>query len=134
MTYTEFALIIMAVTICALVLTLIPIIIAVKRTADSVSLLHRVINQELKPTLRELTVTLTEIKAISRDVAEHSTVIKDFMTVLSISGAILHTINRTVGMAAGLSHTVTAWTTGIRVTGHYIGTRFFTKKGGHDHV
>ncbi len=130
MTYVGIALIIVAVAFCVLVLTLIPTIVAVKRTADSVSALHDVVQQELKPTIRELAAVLAEMRTISSGIAEHTDDVRCFMSSLGETGANLHRINRTVGVAAGVLTTTSAWVTGARVAGKYALERYLTKRGG----
>jgi uncharacterized protein YoxC len=130
MTYTGIALIIMAVAFCALVLTLIPTILALKRTADSISSLNNVVQQELRPTIQELGAVLAEIKTISSGVAEHTDDVKCFMSALGETGNNLHTINRTVGVATGMLNTTSVWITGAKVAGKYILERYLKKRGG----
>lgn len=130
MTYTGIALIITAVAFCALVMTLIPTILALKRTADSISSLNNVVQQELRPTIQELGAVLAEIKTISSGVAEHTDDVKCFMSALGETGNNLHTINRTVGMATGVLNTTSVWITGAKVAGKYILERYLKKRGG----
>ncbi len=130
MTYVGIALIVVAIAFCVLVLTLIPTILAVKRTADSVSALHDVVQQELKPTIKELAAVLAEIRTISSGIAAHTDDVKCFMSALGETGANLHAINRTVGVTAGMLNTASAWVTGARVAGKYVLERYLTKRGG----
>lgn len=130
MTYIGIALIIMAVAFCALVLTLIPTILALKRTADSVSSLNDVVQQELRPAIQELGAVLVEIKTISSGVAEHTDDVKRFMSALGETGNNLHAINRTVGVAANVFNTTSVWITGVKVAGKYVLERYLKKRGG----
>jgi uncharacterized protein YoxC len=130
MTYVGIALIIVAIAFCVLVLTLIPTILAVRRTANSVSALHELVQQELRPTLTELTAVLAEIRTISSGVAEHTGDIKRFMSALGETGTNLHTINRTVGVATGVLNTTSVWITGAKVAGKYMLERYLKKRGG----
>lgn len=130
MTYIGIALIIMAVAFCALVLTLIPTILALKKTADSVSSLNDVVQQELRPAIQELGAVLTEIKTISSGVAEHTDDVKRFMSALGETGNSLHAINRTVGVAATVFNTTSVWITGVKVAGKYMLERYLKKRGG----
>ena len=61
MELTEIAVLIMAITLCILVLTLIPAILAFKRAAASFGALSEMVRCELKPTLQELTGVLAQI-------------------------------------------------------------------------
>jgi len=130
MNYTGIALIIMAVAFCALVLTLIPTILALRRTADSVSSLNDVVQQELRPTIHELGAVLAEIRTFSTGVAEHTDDVKRFMSALGETGDSLHSINRTVGVATTVFNTTSVWITGAKVAGKYILERYLKKRGG----
>ena len=130
MTYIGIALIIMAIAFCALVLTLIPTILALRRTADSISSLNNVVQQELRPTIQKLGVVLAEIKTISSGMAEHTDDVKRFMSALGETGNNLQTINRTVGVATGVFNATSVWVTGAKVAGKYILERYLKKRGG----
>jgi uncharacterized protein YoxC len=130
MSVTGIALIIIVVAFLILVLTLIPAITTVKRTAASVGSLSDMLQQELKPTLQELTAVLAELKTVSGGVAEHSDDLNRFMTSLGETGVNLSTLNRTVGVVAGVISTTSAWTAGAKVAGRYLLERYFKKRGG----
>jgi len=130
MSVTGIALIIIVVAFLILVLTLIPAITTVKRTAASVGSLSDMLQQELKPTLQELTAVLAELKTVSGGVAEHSDALNRFMTSLGETGVNLSTLNRTVGVVAGVISTTSAWTAGAKVAGRYLLERYFKKRGG----
>jgi uncharacterized protein YoxC len=130
MSLTEIALIIIAVSILILVLTLLPAIAAFKRTAASVGTLSDMIQVELKPTIQELTAVLAELKTVSGGVAEHTDDMHRFMTALGETGINLSTLNRSVGVVAGMISTTSAWTTGAKVAGRYLFERYLRKRGG----
>jgi uncharacterized protein YoxC len=130
MTVTGIVLIIIAVVLCLLLLTLIPTLRAVKKTAISLYSLSEMIRQELNPTLRELNMVLGELKTISNGVAEHTDDVRRFMTALGETGDNLHTINRSVGVVTGVLSTTSAWATGARVAGKYLLERYLKKRGG----
>ena len=130
MSLTEIALIIMAVSILILVLSLLPAIATVKRTAASVGSLSDMIQEELKPTLQELTSVLAELKTVGGGVAEHTEDLHRFMTALGETGINLSTLNRSVGVVAGVISTTSAWTTGAKVAGRYMFERYSKKMGG----
>jgi uncharacterized protein YoxC len=130
MSLTGIALIIIAVAFLILVLTLLPAIAAVKRTAASVGSLSDMVQQELRPTIQELTAVLTEMKTVSAGVAEHTEDLNRFMTAMGETGTNLSTINRSVGVVAGLLSTTSAWTTGAKVAGRYLLERYLKKRGG----
>lgn len=134
MTLTGIALIVVVVAFCALVLTMIPMILTVKRTAESVGTLADMVQRELKPTIQELTAVLTEMKTVGGGVAEHTDDVRLFMSALGETGSNLHTINRTVGAVTGVLSTTSVWLTGAKVAGKYVFERYLKKRGGTDHV
>ncbi|MBK5276209.1 MAG: DUF948 domain-containing protein [Desulfuromonadales bacterium] len=130
MSITEIALIIIAVSFLILVLTLVPSIMTIKRTAASVSSFYNMVQTELKPTIQELTAILTELKTVSGGVAEHTEDVARFMTALGETGTNLSTINRSVGVVTGALITTSAWITGAKVAGRYMLERYLKKRGG----
>lgn len=130
MSVTGIALIIIAVAFVILVLTLLPAIAAFKRSAASVGSLSDMIQQELKPTLQELTAVLAELKTVGGGVVEHTEDVKRFMTALGETGTNLCTINRSVGLVTGVLSTTSAWATGAKVAGRYLLERYLKKRGG----
>jgi len=134
MLLTGIALIIIAVAICILVLTLVPTLLTIKRTAASAGELTDMVKEELRPTLQELTSILAELKTVGGGVAEHTEDVKRFMSALGETGGNLHTINRAVGVVSNVVNTSSAWTTGAKVAGKYLLEQYLKKKGGKNHV
>jgi uncharacterized protein YoxC len=130
MSLTGIALIIIAVAFLILVLTLLPAIATVKRTAASVGSLSDMVQKELKPTIQELTAVLVELKTVGNGVAEHTDDVRRFMTALGETGSNLSTINRSVSTVTGLLNTTSAWATGAKVAGKYVLERYLKKRGG----
>lgn len=130
MSLTGIALIIIAVSILILVLTLLPAIATIKRTATSVGSLADMIQQELRPTIQELTAVLTELKTVGNGVAEHTDDVTRFMTALGDTGKNLSTINRSVNVVTGALNATSAWATGAKVAGKYLLERYLKKRGG----
>jgi len=130
MSVTGIALIIIAVAFLILVLTLLPAIATVKRTAASIGSLSDMVQQELRPTIQELTAVLVELKTVTSEVAEHTEDLNRFMTAMGETGVNLSTINRSVGVVAGLLSATSAWTTGAKVAGRYLLERYLKKRGG----
>lgn len=129
MSLTEIALITIALSILILVVTLVPVILTVKRTAASVGSLYDMIQKELKPTIQELTALLVELKTVSGGIAEHTDDVKLFMTALGETGTNLSTINRSMSVVTGALITSSAWMTGAKVAGRYLLERYLKKKG-----
>ena len=130
MSLTGIALIIIAVAFLILVLTLLPAIATIKRTAASVGSLSDMVQTELKPTIQELTAVLTELKTVGGGVAEHTNDVTRFMTALGETGTNLSTINRSVSMVTGVLNTTSAWAAGAKVAGKYVLERYLRKRGG----
>ncbi len=130
MPLTAIALIVITVAFCILVLTLIPTLLTIKRTAASVGELAEMVHGELKPTIQELTGVLTELKSVGGAVAEYNDDVKRFMSELGAAGDNLHTINRTVGVAANVLNKTSVWTTGAKAAGKYVLERYLKKRGG----
>jgi uncharacterized protein YoxC len=130
MSLTGIALIIIAVAFLILVLTLLPAIAAIKRTAASVGSLSDMVQTELKPTIQELTAVLTELKTVGNGVAEHTDDVTRFMTALGETGSNLSTINRSVSVVTGVLTTTSTWATGVKVAGKYLIERYLKRKGG----
>lgn len=130
MPLTGIALIIIAVAFCILVLTLIPTILTIKRSAASAGELAEMVQTELKPTLQELTAVLAELKSAGSGMAEYNDDVKRFLSELGDAGSNLHTINRTVGVVTGVLDTTSVWVTGAKVAGKYVIERYLKKRGG----
>lgn len=130
MTPAAIALIVIAAALCILVLTLIPTVLTIKRTAASVGELAEMVQSELKPTLRELTGVLGELKSVGSGVAEYNDDVRRFMSELGNAGANLHTINRTVGAVTTVLNITSVWSTGAKAAGKYIIERYLKKRGG----
>lgn len=130
MPLTGIVLIIIAVAFCILVLTLIPTLLAIKKSAASVGELAEMVQSELKPTLQELSGVLAELKTIGGGVAEHTADVKLFMAALGETGSNLSTINRSVGVVTGFLNTTSIWATGAKVAGKYMFERYLKKRGG----
>lgn len=130
MTLSGIALIIIAIALCIMALSMIPTLLAVKRTAASVGMLSDMLHQELKPVIQELTTVLAELKTVGGEMSEHSEDVARFMSALGETGDNLHTINRTVGAVTGVLNTTSVWVTGAKVAGKYVLERYLKKRGG----
>lgn len=130
MTLAGIVMIIVAVAFCVLVMTLIPTILTVKRTAESVASLSDMLQKELQPTIQELTSVLTELKTVGGGIAEHTDDVKEFMSALGETGNNLHTINRSVSVVTNALNTTTVWISGAKVAGKYFIESYLKKRGG----
>ena len=129
MPLTGIALIIIAIALCILVLTLIPTLQTIKRTAASAGQLTEMLQSELKPVLQELTTVLIELKTVGEGVTEHTDDVKRFMSALGETGTNLSTINRSVSVVTGVLNTTSVWATGAKVAGKYMLERYLKKRG-----
>lgn len=130
MPLTEIALTTIAAALCILVLALIPTLLTIKRAAESVGELADMVNDELRPTLQELTAVLAELRTVGGGVAEHSDDVLRFMAALGDTGTNLNTINKTVGAVTKALNNTSVWVTGAKVAGMYILERYQKKRGG----
>ena len=130
MTTTGIALLIFVIAFAILVIALIPALMTLKKTASSVGQLAEMINSELKPTLKDLSSVVAELKTVSAGVSEHTDDVRRFMSALGETGENIHTVNRKVGAVTAVLNSATAWTTGAKVAGKYLLERYLKKRGG----
>jgi len=130
MSLIEISLIIIVIAACLLVLTMIPTLLTIKRTAASVGNMAEMVQGELKPLLHELTGVLAEVKTVGSGISEHTDDVRRFMSALGETGENLNTINRSVGVVTGVLNTTNVWATGAKVAGKYIFERYLKKRGG----
>ena len=129
MVYAGIALLVIAVAFCILVLVLIPTILEAKKTIVTVGTLAETVQQELQPTLKELTAVLAELKTVGGGVAEHTDDVRCFMSALGETGNNIHVINRSVGTVVTTLNTASAWLTGAKVAGKYLVQGYHNKRG-----
>lgn len=134
MPLTGVVLIIVAVAFCILVLTLIPTLLTIKRSAAAVGELAEMVQGELKPALQELTGALSELRSVGDDLSEHSGDIKCFMSALAETSVNLRAINRSVGVVASVVNTTSVWAAGTKVAAKYVLDQYLKKRGDSNHV
>lgn len=130
MTLVGIVLIVIAVAFCILVITLVPTLLTVKRSAESVASLADMLQKELKPTIQELSEVLTDLKTVGGGIAGHTEDVKEFISALAETGNNLHTINRTVRVVTNVLNTTSVWVSGAKVAGKYLLERYLKKRGG----
>jgi uncharacterized protein YoxC len=130
MTTIGIVLLVIAVALCLLLIAFIPALVAVRRAAVSVAALSDMVNNELKPTIRELTATISELKTVGNGVAEHTGDVKRFMYALGETGDNLHNINRSINSVTSVLCTTSVWVTGLKVAGNYLLEHYLIKRGG----
>jgi hypothetical protein len=104
--------------------------LTIKRSAAAVGELAEMIQNELKPTLQELTGVLSELKVVGGGIAEHTDDVLCFMSALGDTGDNLRIINRSASVVTGILSTTSVWTTGAKVAGKYLLERYLKKRGG----
>ena len=130
MTPIGIVLIVIAAALGILVIALVPALFAVRRAANSVGALSDMVNSELKPAIKELTATITELKTVGSGVAGQTDDVKRFMSALGETGDNLHTINRSISAVTSVLCTTSIWVTGIKVAGKYALEQYLKKRGG----
>ncbi|HPX61695.1 MAG TPA: DUF948 domain-containing protein [Deltaproteobacteria bacterium] len=130
MTLTEISMMLIACAGLILVFALVPTLLAVKRTAESVGQLTEMVRTELKPTIQELTGLVSELKTISRDLGENTGDVKCFLSAIGETGNSLHAINSSVNAVTGMIGTASAWMAGAKVAGKFVLQRYLNKLGG----
>jgi len=128
MTLGTLAALIAAVALAVLVLFLIPTILSVKRTAESVTGLADLLTSELKPTIKELNELLAELKTVSKGLAERTADVQRFMTALGETGEQMTAINRSMCLVTGMFGQASAWATGAKVAGKFLLDRYLNRK------
>jgi uncharacterized protein YoxC len=126
----DLAVAVMAVTLAVVAAFMIPAFIEIRKTAAATRAFITYAESELKPALRELQETLTELNGISMAVASRTEDIKTFMEAMGDTGRNLRTINNVIGAVAGVVAGSSAWITGARVAGKLILERFSKKRRG----
>ena len=122
------AALIASLAVVVLVMYLIPTILTVRRTAESVASLADLLTTELKPTIKELNEVLVELKTVGGGVAERTDDVKKFMSALGDAGDQISTINRSVSTVTTVLGQAGAWATGARVAGKYLLESYLSRK------
>lgn len=121
--------ILVAVAVLVIVaMFLMPAIASVKKSAESIASLADLLQNDLKPTIKELNQILSDLSVVGSSVAEHSDDVKKFMTALGDTGSQLNNINRSVGLVTGMFGQVEAMAVGVRSAGSYLLDNMFKRK------
>ena len=121
---------VMAVTLAVLAAFMIPAFIEIRKAAAATREFITYTENELKPVLKDLNESITELKCIFEAVASQTDDLKAFMGAMGDTGRNLRTINNVVGAVAGVMAGSSAWITGARVAGKLILERFSQKRRG----
>lgn len=121
--------ILVAVAVLVIVaMFLMPAIASVKKSAESIASLADLLQNDLKPTIKELNQILSDLSVVGSSVAEHSDDVKKFMTALGDTGSQLNNINRSVGAVTGMFGQVEAISVGVKSAGSYLLDNMFKRK------
>ncbi|KAF0219480.1 MAG: hypothetical protein FD174_1940 [Geobacteraceae bacterium] len=118
-----------AITLVVLALVMIPAITEVKKTATALREFIDQTETELKPVLRDLHETLTDLKVLAGGAADKVEEVHSFMEALGDTGRNLRTINNIVGAVAGVLAQSSIWMTGAKVAGKFVLERLSKKRG-----
>jgi len=129
MSIVGIAAIIVALTLVVLAAVLIPAVTEIRKTTAALHEFITCTESELKPLMRDLQVTLADLKSITDGVSTRTEDVKSFMEALGDTGRNLRTINSVVGTVSGALASSTLWLTGAKVAGKFIIDRFSKKRG-----
>lgn len=118
-----------AITLVVLAAVMIPAIMEVRKTATAMREFIAQTDTELKPVLRELRETLTDLKVLTEGAADKVEDVHCFMEALGDTGRNLRTINNVAGAVAGVLARSSIWMTGAKVAGKFILERLSQKRG-----
>ena len=121
---------VVTIAFCALVIVLIPMVQAMRRSAESLTSLQEMIQQELRPTIRELSAVLSEIRSLSKGIAEHTDDVKCLMSALGETGSGLRSVNRALGTVTSTIGVASMWIVGAKALGKHLVEKHLKKRGG----
>ncbi len=123
------AAVVVAVGVIVIVVTLVPLILELRKTASAARDFISTLDAELKPALKDLNEALADIKIITDGAAENVNDIKVFMAAAGDAGRGLRTISTVVGGAAELLTRSSLWMTGAKVAGSILIDKLTKKRG-----
>lgn len=118
-----------AITLLVLAGFMIPAFIEVRKTAAALREFMSQTEAELKPVLKELRETLTDLKVLTEGTADKMEDVHTFMEALGDTGRNLRTINSIAGSVAGVLARSSIWMTGAKVAGKFLLERLSKKRG-----
>jgi uncharacterized protein YoxC len=127
------AVMVMAVTLVVLAAAIVPAFLEIKKAAAASRESLERIEADLRPLLKELHDTLSDLNLIVHETAEKREDVATFMGALGDTGRSLRTINSVAGTVAGFLASSSLWLTGAKVAGKFALDKFISK-GGKKHV
>ncbi len=119
---------IIAVTLIILAGFMISAFIEIKKMAIALQEFISQTETDMKPLLRDLHKSLSDINVLTAGTSERVEDVKDFMEAIGDTGRNLRTINHVVGAVSGTLAGTSAWITGARVAGKFIIDKIGKKK------
>jgi len=121
---------VVTIAFCALIMVLIPMVQAMKRSAEALTSLQEMIHQELRPAIQELSAALSEIRSLSKGIAEHTDDVKCLMSALGETGSGLRSVNRALGTVTSTVGVASMWIAGVKAAGKHLVATHLKKRGG----
>jgi uncharacterized protein YoxC len=133
MSAISIAAVVVAAAFVVLVAFIVSAVIELRKTAQAVRDLVRHTDEELKPLMRDLGATVTDLRTVADAAAERVDDVKEMMEAIGETGRGLRTISHVVGSVANGMARSSVWISGAKVACSIIKDRF-SKKGGNGYV
>jgi uncharacterized protein YoxC len=119
-----------ALTLLALAIALIPVLMEMKRTSESLRAASETLLLDVKPLIKELRETVADIQVVTNSAAANADGVNMLLEELGHAGHNVRMINRVIGVASEVVANSSAWMAGARVAGKYIADRLIKKNRG----
>lgn len=129
MMIVNIAALVVAFAVVALVVTLIPLIRELKRSAEAIRETTSRLEAEVHQTLQQLNKTMVEVNILTSGAAEKVDDVKEFMSAIGDTGRGLRTISSVVGGAAQAFSKSSLWLAGAKVAGSFVMDKLVKKRG-----
>lgn len=120
---------VVAVTLVVLAAFMIPAVIELRKAAVAMSGFIAQTESDIKPVLKDLHETLSELKVLTEGAAAKVDDVQSFMEAIGDAGKNIRTINNVVGRVADVLSGSSVWITGIKVASKFIMERVSKKRG-----
>lgn len=128
MTMVGIAAMIMALTLVAMAVAIVPAFLEIRKTMAAARETLERIESEFKPVLGKLNDTLTDVNLLVHEASERREELSSFMGEIGDAGRKLHTINNVVGSVVGAFASSSLWLTGARAAGKFAVEKFLKKR------
>lgn len=123
------AAVVVAVAVVVLVFFLLPAILELRRTLETVRRFVATTEEKLEPALTEMYAVLADLRVVADATASKADEVKSVMTALGDTGENIHRINGMISGAMAVLHKPANLLTGVKASGSYLLERI-RKKGG----